>query len=142
MPPLHDPVPLGAVVPQFYGYYVPETQTEGPSTEMPYLSPIMLLENCGIPVDPDTLDEDDIDECSSLFYRLHEAGYVHNSIATRNIVVQPGPLSELPEKRGMGSTKSFRLIDFGRTERVQSGLERGEEEMQTQKLFRSGLFKH
>ncbi|KZP19805.1 hypothetical protein FIBSPDRAFT_684061, partial [Athelia psychrophila] len=134
LPPLQNPVPLGAVVPQFYGYYVPETQTEGPGTKMPYLSPIMLLENCGVPVDPETLNEDDIEECSSLFYRLYEAGYAHNSIAARNMVVQPGPLSELPERRGMGSTKSFRLIDFGRTERNKSSSEGIEEEKQIEKL--------
>ncbi|KZP17977.1 hypothetical protein FIBSPDRAFT_864368 [Athelia psychrophila] len=141
IPPLQNPVPLGAVVPQFYGYYVPETQTESSGTKVPYLSPIMLLENCGVPVDPETLDEDDIEECSSLFYRLHEAGYAHNSIAARNMVVQPGPLSELPEKRGRDGTKSFRLIDFGRTERMESSRERKGEERETQRLFHSGPFK-
>ncbi|KZP19808.1 hypothetical protein FIBSPDRAFT_790201 [Athelia psychrophila] len=138
LPPLQNPVPLSAVVPQFYGYYVPATQTESSGTKVPYLSPIMLLENCGNPVDPETLDEDDMEECSSLIHRLHEAGYAHNSIAARNIVVQPGPLSELPEKRGRDGTKSFRLIDFGRTERMESSRERRGEERETQILFHSG----
>lgn len=68
--PLHDPFPIGALVPQFFGYYVPEENIppmifdrtvsgsgipgeEGrkhwKETEMryDYRSPIMLLENCG-----------------------------------------------------------------------------------------------
>jgi hypothetical protein len=54
IPPLHDPTPVGAVVPQFYGLYVPEA-----SQSQDYLSPIMLLEDCGLPVNPDGLDIDD-----------------------------------------------------------------------------------
>src|SRR5882762_2788431 len=42
IPPLHDPVPEGAVVPQFYGYYVPEKKIGDR-----YL---LLLENCGVPI--------------------------------------------------------------------------------------------
>ncbi|KAG6838722.1 hypothetical protein H0H93_006434, partial [Arthromyces matolae] len=26
LPPMHDPVPVGTLVPQFYGYYVPDLQ--------------------------------------------------------------------------------------------------------------------
>ena len=47
--------------------------------------------------------------------RLHFAEYMHNSFKQRNVVVQPGPLTEPPEARSMKSP-SFRMIDFGRTE--------------------------
>lgn len=134
MPPLHDPVPLGAVAPQFYGYYIPEEQAEGASSEPQYLSPILLLEDCGVPIDADTLDKDEKQECASLYYRLHQAGFTHYSVAERNIVVQPGPLSELPALRRMDGARSFRLIDFGRTEPNQRGTREGEE-MDVDRLF-------
>ncbi|KAF5378317.1 hypothetical protein D9615_008774 [Tricholomella constricta] len=83
LPPMHDPVPVGALVPQFYGYYEwdrysdsdddDETEDEvvddGQATEgvegeqvaskttkrelqpIGYLSPILLLEDCGEMVD-------------------------------------------------------------------------------------------
>jgi len=54
VPPLDNPTPVGAVVPQFYGMYVPEW-----NEKRGYLSPIMLLEYCGIPVEPDHLIVDD-----------------------------------------------------------------------------------
>lgn len=50
--PLHGPTPVGAVVPQFYGFYEPEKNTK-------YLSPILLLKNCSTPVDPTSLNIDD-----------------------------------------------------------------------------------
>ncbi|KAG6882736.1 hypothetical protein C0992_010816, partial [Termitomyces sp. T32_za158] len=79
LPPMHDPVPVGALVPQFYGYYVPESDFddvkyndhEGEKVEdkegedkrvnrkdSGYFSPILLLEDCGSPVDPDELTHD------------------------------------------------------------------------------------
>jgi len=70
--PLHDPVPVGAVVPQFYGYYVPEKNEEDE-----YLSPILLLENCGVPINAEALNEDDKHECASLLFRMHGAGWNH-----------------------------------------------------------------
>ena len=51
-----DPTPALAVVPQFYGYYVPE---DGQVDDGEYLSPILLLENCGTPVNLDDLTYDD-----------------------------------------------------------------------------------
>jgi hypothetical protein len=82
--PLRDPFPIGALVPQFYGYYVPEEGTkpmvfdrnvsgsglpgeEGrkkwKETEEDYKcrSPIMLLEHCGRAV-PNDISELSIDE--------------------------------------------------------------------------------
>lgn len=56
LPPLHDPVPVGPLVPQFYGYYVPDEETV---SRKDYLSPILLVEHCGEPVKPDSLSVDD-----------------------------------------------------------------------------------
>lgn len=52
-------------------------------------------------------------ECYSLLLRLHAAGFVQNSFYTRNILVQPGPLTVPPAERDARSP-SFRIIDFGR----------------------------
>jgi hypothetical protein len=111
--PLHDPVPVGAVVPQFYGYYVPEEKKGGKASR--YLSPILLLENCGVPIDPESLNKDDKQECMSLLFRLNAAGWCHGSYAERNLLMQPGPLSQWPLSRGLDDVQSFRLIDFGRS---------------------------
>lgn len=53
-------------------------------------------------------------ECHSLYLRFHSEGYLHQSTYTRNIVMQPGPLTRHPQERSL-STPSFRLIDFGRS---------------------------
>jgi hypothetical protein len=134
VPPLHDPVPVGAVVPQFFGHYVPEEDSDDE-----YLSPILLIENCGIPVDPKSLNKDDRQECASLLYRFHAAGWKHNSFAERNIVMQLGPLSVWPPFRGLNNTLSFRLIDFGRSLECDSRT-RGPEEMDADRVF--GLVYH
>jgi hypothetical protein len=136
IPPLHDPVPVGAVVPQFYGYYVSETKTNAKTS--PYLSPILLIENCGIPIEPESLDIDNRQECASLLYRFHEAGWNHGSFAPRNILMQPGPLSAWPPFRGLQDTLSFRLIDFGRSLECTS-VSRAEEESVADKALRVGL---
>ena len=44
VPPLAWPVPVGPVVPKFYGYYMPTGE------EKDELSPILLMEECGTPV--------------------------------------------------------------------------------------------
>ena len=66
IPPIHDPTPIGPVVPQFYGYYVPEKnrQRAGAKNKMrkqkpKYLSPILLLEHCGEPISERYLSIDD-----------------------------------------------------------------------------------
>ncbi|KAJ6579563.1 hypothetical protein DFH09DRAFT_1146909 [Mycena vulgaris] len=57
VPGLKYPVPVGAVVPKFFGYYVPEqTGYDASNTAEP--SPILLLEECGSPVDPQNLSHD------------------------------------------------------------------------------------
>ncbi|KAI6007492.1 hypothetical protein EDC04DRAFT_2582786 [Pisolithus marmoratus] len=145
--PIHNPVPLHALVPQFYGYYVPvdevalsmpeplsgengvkinkasgETANEK-GRPPPYLSPILLLEHCGKPVDPSTLSEDDREECASLCLRFNHAGWLHESIAERNVLVQRGLPTQWPIERhlpefGDGPENSFRLIDFGRSRKI------------------------
>jgi hypothetical protein len=82
--PLHDPVPVTPVVPQYYGYYVVDGDSSTPSArndkgkqkesdkesdesgsddakeqDDDYLSPIMLLEDCGKMINPDELSIDD-----------------------------------------------------------------------------------
>ena len=142
--PIHDPVPVGAVVPQFYGYYEPDSdQTpiddKGKHRKSKYLSPIMLLEECGEQVDIDQLNIDDRymffplpsqycdsqvyflqprNECASLFYRLHSAGWIHGSVYPRNILVKKGAIDDIPLARMLAPDtldNRFRLIDFGRS---------------------------
>ncbi|EDR00143.1 uncharacterized protein LACBIDRAFT_314667 [Laccaria bicolor S238N-H82] len=176
VPPLHEPVPVGALVPQYYGHYVPvedipvrkekrETgvdevvqsdagdvdddasmesepvtdESEGESEDEEnsvYRSPIILMENCGSPININALNIDDKHECASLFYRFHHAGWVHNSVAPRNVLFQPGPLTEFPVFRTInqmasnprGRVFSFRLIDFGRSELFKNPMVRASEE--------------
>ena len=44
--PLAWPVPVGPVVPKFYGYYMPTGEKKDT------LSPILLMEECGTPIEP------------------------------------------------------------------------------------------
>jgi len=112
VPPLSWPVPAGPVVPKFYGYYLPT------GVERHRLSPILLMEECGTPVDPNKLTLEQKTECHSLYLRFHTEGYLHQSTYIRNVVVQPGPLTRHPQERSL-STPSFRLIDFGRSINVE-----------------------
>ena len=122
--PLHGPVPVHALVPQFYGYYIPDIPASTASSDenesdKPYLSPILLLENCGIQVDPSELSKDDREECVSLLLRFNKAGWLHDSIAARNVLVQKGPPTMWPLERAITDQLSFRLIDFGRSRLVE-----------------------
>lgn len=49
----------------------------------------------------------------TMLLRLHDNGFSQNSIAERNLLVQPGPLTVAPHLRSL-KTPSYRLIDFGR----------------------------
>ena len=121
IPPLRDPVPVGAVVPQFYGYYVPEKEPQNPDNHAcngvgrEYLSPILLVEDCGVPIDKTKLDQTDKITCGSLLYRFHNANWIHDSFYERNVLMQPGPLTAFPTIRKFSKTNVFRLIDFGRS---------------------------
>ncbi|KAI6124329.1 hypothetical protein EDD17DRAFT_1486068 [Pisolithus thermaeus] len=162
--PIHNPVPVHALTPQFHGYYVPvekvalstpsnenatdvdkekattETATEAKQTDEvpdenaserrppPYLSPILLLEHCGQPVHLSSLSEDDREECASLFLRFNQAGWLHESIALRNVLFQPGLPTQWPIERDIPDSdvetrKSFRLIDFGRSRKISNASE-------------------
>lgn len=60
VPPIHDPTPARAIVPQFYGYYVLEDAPEGErDAAAPFLSPIIILEDCGVPIEIEDLSLDD-----------------------------------------------------------------------------------
>ena len=48
-----------------------------------YLSPILLLEHCGEPIDPDELAAEDREECASMLLRFQRAGWLHESVAPR-----------------------------------------------------------
>ncbi|KIL56025.1 hypothetical protein M378DRAFT_89963 [Amanita muscaria Koide BX008] len=134
--PLLNPTPVGAVVPQYYGYYEPQ---EDASRDQ-YLSPIMLLEKCGLQVAVDNLNMDDRIECASLFFRLHHEGYLHESVYPRNVLGQKGPLDRPVYQRGTGDFTedgrkyTFRLIDFGRTREYNSPSQRSHEEMVVGKM--------
>ncbi|KAJ6472290.1 hypothetical protein C8R47DRAFT_987866 [Mycena vitilis] len=145
--PILHPVPVGAVVPKFYGYYVPEDETDavksdemeglrrfkcGPIYKSWYqMSPLLLLEECGSPIVSSRFTADERSECYSLALRLHYAEFTQNSFYVRNILRQPGPLTVAPSARS-DSTPSFRIIDFGRGEHWQR-IEAEEAAVQTDK---------
>jgi hypothetical protein len=57
VPGVKYPVPVGAVVPKFFGYYVPDhVGYDAGNIDEP--SAILLLEECGSPVDPQNLSHD------------------------------------------------------------------------------------
>ena len=61
-------------------------------------------------------------ECYSLIVRLHMEGILQGSPFRRNILWQPGPLTKPPEQRSR-RTPSFRIIDFGRSEKVEGDID-------------------
>ncbi|KAH7915867.1 hypothetical protein BJ138DRAFT_996940, partial [Hygrophoropsis aurantiaca] len=139
VPPLHDPVPVGAIVPQFYGYYLPEkpvVKEHNRPNDLSYLSPILLLEHCGTPIEPDRLSQDDKQECASLLFRFHCECWTHESFAARNIVKQKGRPTESQEERATSEHRSFRLIDFGRSRNKRDGHSRAYEENKALELFK------
>ena len=140
VPPLRDPVPVGAVLPQFYGYYVREdkaTMFDGYSFDegyYSYSSPVLLIENCGDVIRPRDLDRDDRQECASLLFRFHHAGWVHCSVAPHNVAVQYGPLTSAPNDRDR--VRSFRLIDFGGSWEINDDSERIGEVAEARRMLR------
>lgn len=119
----------------------PEPVDEQPKTKIrrEYLSPILLIENCGQPIDPDILSVDERQECASILYRMHRAGWTHGSFYARNIVYQPGPLTQWPTFRGLEPIRPrvFRLIDFGRSAEItgRDSMQLRGEEAEVLKLF-------
>ncbi|KAK0203894.1 hypothetical protein DFS33DRAFT_841738 [Desarmillaria ectypa] len=104
-------VPVAAVVPKFYGFYIPVHRDY-----TGLLSPILLMEECGTPIDVKRLTPKDRELIYSFAIRIHRCGVSQGSFFDRNVLVQPGPLSVPPSMRSL-STPSFRVIDFGRGER-------------------------
>ncbi|KAI0357717.1 hypothetical protein OH77DRAFT_1398151 [Trametes cingulata] len=125
VPQCRFPVPATAIVPKFFGYYLPVDErgnvldnhhdkcSEEEPCEVAWPSPILLMEECGEPVEPSKFTIDQRTECFSLILRLHYLEIVQGSFYVRNIMIQPGPLTAPPEKRSY-DTPSFRIIDFGR----------------------------
>jgi hypothetical protein len=132
---LHTIVPTSAIVPQFYGYYTPRKDTEGTSNQPRYLSPILLLEHCGEPIDPEELSVEDQEECASLLLRFQRAGWLHESFAPRNFLVQLGKPTEFPLVRQIKPEPSFRLIDFGRSRKYENADEKRAEEMEALRML-------
>jgi len=129
---LHTIVPVNAVVPQFYGYYMPKKDQAGSEG---YLSPLLLLEHCGAPIDPDELSLEDQEECASLLLRFQRAGWLHESFAPRNFLVQRGKPTEFPLTRECNPEASFRLIDFGRSRKYDNGSEKRAEEVEALRML-------
>ncbi|KAJ7906202.1 hypothetical protein B0H13DRAFT_1619636, partial [Mycena leptocephala] len=156
--PITHPVPVHAVVPKFYGYYVPheeedEDEDAARTDEKDALcafkrsasyqawnkvSPILLLEECGSPILPQKFTADDRSECYSLALRLHYAEFTQGSFYIRNILRQPGPLTVAPSARS-DRTPSFRIIDFGRGEHWPYLLEAAKKENEERRRLRAKL---
>ncbi|KAL0576599.1 hypothetical protein V5O48_005392 [Marasmius crinis-equi] len=117
--PIPDPVPCGALVPAFYGYYVRDEKAnaqDGDGEEAKeYFSPLLLLEDCGVPINPNEMSQDDRQECIGLLSRFHYHGWVHGSFSPRNILVRKGDHEDYPPYRNE-EDRRYRLIDFGRSE--------------------------
>ncbi|KAJ7151192.1 hypothetical protein C8R46DRAFT_1123518 [Mycena filopes] len=103
-------VPATALVPKFYGYFVPFDASAG--------KPILLMEECGVPIEPKRLTTDQRAILFAFPHSLFREGFMQNSFYVRNILVQPGPLTDPPHQRSI-RTPSFRLVDFGRGERLE-----------------------
>ncbi|KAI0329812.1 hypothetical protein GY45DRAFT_1324620 [Cubamyces sp. BRFM 1775] len=119
------------VVPNFYGFYVPVDSKgrrldcrahhatcdgylqAGCAVDWP--SPILLMEDCGTPVELQGMKRAGRQRCWSLVDSLHASGIAHGSPHSRNILVQPGPLSMPREQRTL-ATPSFRIASLGRAE--------------------------
>ncbi|KAF8508592.1 hypothetical protein BU17DRAFT_56679, partial [Hysterangium stoloniferum] len=110
--PCHIPQKLYQLVPHFYGYYEPEDRKR---------APLMMMEDCGSPIESSSLTQYQKAEIMVMFQRFHDAGFLHRSIARRNILAQPGPpnkdmmLATCPLWARSPNKPSFRIVDFGRT---------------------------
>ncbi|KAJ8087156.1 hypothetical protein PM082_005984 [Marasmius tenuissimus] len=104
--PIKEPVPCGAIAPAFYGYYVHDEEVgrrdEDGDEKMDnpgFLSPLLLLEDCGQPIEPGQLSKDDRIECAGLLERFHHLGWEHGSFYPRNILVRKGDHEDFPPHR-------------------------------------------
>ncbi|KAH9903253.1 hypothetical protein C8Q73DRAFT_45000 [Cubamyces lactineus] len=116
-----------ALVPKFFGFYAPAAENGSPiyrehsncgrddTCQTTWPTHILLLEECGKPIDPHSMSREEREKCYKLYEELHEAGFLQGSSYLRNMLVQPGPLS-VPHAQRTMDTPSYRLIDFGRGE--------------------------
>ncbi|KAL4075146.1 hypothetical protein V8B97DRAFT_1915781 [Scleroderma yunnanense] len=122
---LCDPVPVNALIPQFYGYYVPDGDAHDGNdlcvTE--YLSLILLLEHCGAPLDPAMLSLDEKEECASLLLCFNHAGWLHKSITNCNVLVKEvsEPAEDDEDVTLPKCQLCFCLIDFGWSKQLEGG---------------------
>lgn len=72
-------------------------------------------------------------EVVSLMHRFHQAGWVHQSVYERNILVQPGPLNVPYARR-----RNFRLIDFGRSYKK---LDNVDDDWEERRVYEEGAVK-
>ncbi|KAF2489571.1 hypothetical protein BU16DRAFT_566684 [Lophium mytilinum] len=131
-------VRIEPIVPTFYGYYEWEGNVTAEELEKASLKELpalcekqkcgsLLMEDCGRRLgDPfshvwEGVQPDWIDGIRKLYDRLHTLGFAHNSSYPRNIVVQPGPLSQPLCHRSM-EHPSFRIIDLGRVGHWKDGV--------------------
>ncbi|KAF8133239.1 hypothetical protein EV363DRAFT_1430579 [Boletus edulis] len=96
----------------------------------PYISPILLLEHCGKPINPPNLSVEEQEECASLLLRFQRAGWLHESVASRNFLVQRGAFPLMDPM-----VPSFRLIDFGRSRKYVKAKHKAEEEKAALKML-------
>ncbi|KAJ3814772.1 hypothetical protein EV368DRAFT_66312 [Lentinula lateritia] len=125
--PIRDPTPTGAITPNFYGFYSKEEDKTNDNEEKvidrhSFLSPILLIEDCGQPIEVEKLSLDDRQECAALLFRLHHHGWTHGSFAHRNIVMQIGDHGDFPLMKSRNARR-FRLIDFGRAWSLKDAIE-------------------
>ncbi|RDX47179.1 hypothetical protein OH76DRAFT_1354825 [Lentinus brumalis] len=115
--------PGSALVPKFYGFYVPyepavpATSVRGSSYRQPItgeVSPILLIEDCGTEIRAHK--QSDRERCESLMTRLHDAGFTQGSYRSRNFLVEDRPSAAEEEVEGEAAERCphYRIIDFGR----------------------------
>ncbi|KAH9903249.1 hypothetical protein C8Q73DRAFT_635066 [Cubamyces lactineus] len=135
-PHLFGPSEARRLVPNFYGFYVPvdskgrrldyrarHTTCDGylqARCTVDWPTPILLMEDCGTPVELQSMQKAERQQCWNLVDSLHASGVAHGSPHSRNILVQPGPLSMPREQRTLG-TPSFRIASLGRAEALWPG---------------------
>ncbi|KAI0690022.1 hypothetical protein C8T65DRAFT_730919 [Cerioporus squamosus] len=125
--------PGSALVPKFYGYYVPyepgvaatrlhggQGVGAGPHRKNfrgAELSPILLMEDCGKEIRTyGHTDRERLQVQGSLMQRLHDAGFTQGSYRSRNFVVEDRANAAAKGVDGQDDPwcPHFRIIDFGR----------------------------
>lgn len=101
VPPIKHPVPVGPVVPKFYGYYLPEGLSIDDALNCDLPSPILLMEDCGKPVEPEklTLDQQ---------YVLPPVCHVK---ATQPLFIDPNVFRSFIDSIRLTSSKALRISE-------------------------------